>query len=59
MVKKVARAVWMLGVLILISGAFYMALRHNAYAISSCFAFAAILLVAGMIFGRHSKKKSD
>ena len=45
MISKIAKFLLVLGIVILVVGAVYMALVHRAYAISGCFVVAALLLV--------------
>ena len=56
MIRKIAKLLLVLGIVILLLGAVYMALVHRAYAISGCFAVAAVLLV---LFYILPNKKRD
>ena len=56
MISKTTKRLLILGIVILVAGAVHMALVHHAYAISGCFAVAALLLVLLCI---SSNKKRD
>lgn len=45
MISKIAKLLLILGIVILVLGAVYMAIVHRAYAISGCFGVAAVLLL--------------
>ena len=45
MAKQIVNFLNLLGIAILLFGAAYMALSHQAYAIAGCFFIAAILLI--------------
>lgn len=47
MLSRLAKALRLLSLFILMIGAVYMALVHHAYAISGCFTLAAILILLG------------
>lgn len=47
MLSRLAKALRLLCLFILMIGAVYMALVHHSYAISGCFALAAVLILLG------------
>lgn len=57
MLSRLAKALRLLCLLILMVGAVYMALVHHTYAISGCFALAALLLLLGSILKKPIQKR--
>lgn len=58
MAKQMANFLNLWGVSILLIGAIYMALSHQAYAIAGCFLVAAMLLLLCRLLP-NKKKKAD